>query len=275
MKLCVVTATTDYARAQSCIDSWGDVPLILVQNGPGGAYLNQPEREIQIISSPEYLGTVPAFNLGVQTALEAGYDLICCFHDDLAIHDPDWAHKVETHFVRHSSCGLAGFGGAIGLGDADIYQKPYAPQQLARVGFRSNMQDAELHGIRSRLPERVACLDGFSQIGRREFFAGDHLRGDFINPLTERLPRPWEVMVDLGIVHHFYDGVLGCLAKRYSWEVWYLPIACHHYGGRTAVGDRGYQSWASSQVTGGDHGFWESAHKIGYEEFRDQLPIRV
>jgi hypothetical protein len=272
MKLCVVTATTDYARAQACIDRWGEVPLILVQNGSGGAYLNQPERAMQILTSETYLGTVPAFNLGVQAALEAGYDLIACFHDDLALHDPDWVHKVETHFVRHPTCGLAGFGGAIGLGDQDLYQKPYEPTQLARVGFRSNLQDAELHGLRSRLPERVACLDGFSQIGHANFFQGWNR-----TKLAAAEPdaAPWQHLEDLGIVHHFYDGLLGCLAKRYEWEVWYLPIACHHYGGRTAVGDRGYQSWAQTQVSGGDHGFWESAHKLGYEAFRDVLPIRV
>jgi hypothetical protein len=276
MKLCVVTATTNYEQAQGCIDSWGDVPLVIVQNGRNTVTLNRPEREMQIISSVDYLGTVPAFNLGVQAALEEGYDLIACFHDDLELADPEWAHKVETHFTRHPSCGLAGFGGAIGLGDSNIYQIPYKPDQLARVGFRSNMRDAELHGIRSRLPERVACLDGFSQIGRREFFDGWQLVPDLVGyTVRHTRQQPWQHMVDLGVSHHFYDGMLGCYAKRYGWEVWYLPIACHHYGGRTAVGDRGYQSWAQQQVQGGDHGFWQRAHEIGYSEFRDVLPIRV
>jgi hypothetical protein len=277
VKLCVVTATTNLRRAQACVESWGDVPTIIVLNGVGERVGPLPAEPawFNLIETPHYLGTVPAFNLGVQDALKEGFEIIACFHDDLELQDPDWATKVETHFKRHPACGLAGFGGAIGLGDPQIYQTPYDPMQLARVGFRSNMPEAEIHGIRSLLPEQVACLDGFSQIGRAEFFKGDHLRGTFINPLTERKPPPWQALEDLGIIHHFYDGALGCLAARYGWETWYLPIKCVHYGGRTAVGDQGYQHWAANTIPGGDHGFWEQAHRHGYREFRDVLPLRV
>jgi len=38
--------------------------------------------------------------------------------------------------------------------------------QLARQDFRSNLREAELHGIRSLKAERVICHDGFSLIGR-------------------------------------------------------------------------------------------------------------
>jgi hypothetical protein len=262
MKLCVVTATTNKAQAQSCINSWGTVDSIVVTNGTA----DEP-----------YLGTVPAFNKGVREALAMDYDIIACFHDDLEILDPDWAKKVLTHFTRHPSCGLAGFGGAIGLGDSEIYQKPYDPMQLARVGFRSNMTNAEAHGLRSLLPERVAVLDGFSQIGRREFWIGLR-QGVAYEPRwypASTTPNLFKEMEALGVTHHFYDGMLGCYAKRLGWDAWYLPIACHHYGGRTAVGDRGYQQWASQQVEGGDHGFWTKAHEIGYWEFKDVLPIRL
>ena len=70
-------------------------------------------------------------------------------------------------------------------------------------------------------------------------------------------------------------AALGCLAARYGWETWYLPIACTHYGGRTAVGDPGYPAWAPPQVEGGDQGFWAHAHRTGYDAFRDVLPLRV
>jgi len=155
-----------------------------------------------------------------------------------------------------------------------LYVTPYDPMQLARVGFRSNLEDAEQHGLRSVLPERVACLDGFSQVGRREFWEGHCGSLERASRLDET-PRPWDYLVNLGMRHHFYDGALGCLAARYGWETWYLPLRGHHFGGRTAVGDEGYATWARQQTAEGDQDFWHEAHKIGYDAFRDVLPLRV
>ena len=290
--LIVVTATTDPWRAKSCIESWGDIPLMIVVNGRQWTPDHGVATELVAtwINSKQYFGTVPAFRLGMDAALERHPDatVFAALHDDLEIRDPDWATKVLTHFRRHPSCGLAGFGGAVGLGDADLYDKPYNPMSLARIGFRSNLVDAEVHGMRSLLAERVACLDGFSQIGRREFWAtvpcgqlapwnplyvdpisigiGPFSDGRHVPALTQ--------LEDLGLRHHIYDGALGCLAKRYGWETWYLPISAKHYGGQTAVGDPGYQAWAQTQIEGGDHGFWTSGHEIVFREFRDILPLR-
>ena len=122
--------------------------------------------------------------------------------------------------------------------------------------------------MRSLLVEQVACCDGFSLIGRREFFEGKTAAG------AETIP-PWTEMEHLGVVHHAYDGLLGCLAARAGWKTYYLPIRCKHLGGQTAVGDRGYQQWAQGQVAGGDAALWESAHRIWYEQCRDVLPLRV
>jgi len=197
-------------------------------------------------------------------------EIICALHDDLEIQQEGWVEEVERLFRRRLTCGLAGFGGAVGLGSDQIYQTPYDPMQLARIGFRSNLVDAEVHGLRSVLSERVACLDGFSQIGRREFFEGWTSTGG-----PQHHERPWEYLDGHGIVHHCYDSLLGCLAARLGWEAWYLPIRCRHYGGQTAVADAGYQSWAKQQIPEGDQGYWQQSHKRGYELFRDVLPIRV
>ncbi len=269
-RLVIVTATTDAIRAADCIASWqeqasGSIPIIIIHNGG---------------RQEKYLGTVPAFRIGVDEALAAtDAEVICCFHDDLRIDEKGWDEKVLRHFDRRRECGLAGFGGAIGLGATDIYARPYDPMQLARVGFRSNMQNAEVHGIRSLLTEQVACLDGFSQIGRRHFWQGHTLLKGFEQDglMGAAQPRPWTFLESLGVVHHFYDGMLGCLSKRYGWETWYLPIRCHHYGGRTAVGDAGYQAWVNEKTksTEGDHEVWKAAHATGYHEFRDVLPLRT
>ncbi len=264
MKLAVVTATTNEARSQACRNSWRaaalhkDLHIGTLVNGEGGAYL----------------GTVPAFRRAMGEALETDADLIACLHDDFQILESHWDVKVLKHFERHPNCGLAGFGGAIGLGDEQIYQKPYDPMQLARIGFRSNLIDAEKHGTRSLLPERVACLDGFSQIGTRQFWEGyrNQTRALVRYSLQDM---PWTVLEELGFVHHFYDGALGCIAKRHGWEVWYLPVRGQHFGGQTAVGDPGYGDWAKTQIKDGDQGFWQAAHRIGYDAFKDVLPIRL
>jgi hypothetical protein len=266
-RLGIVTATTNQARAHRCLDSWRDtasdlgIAIAIIPNGG-------------VHSGTEgYLGTVPAFRRGVDQLLHVAphLDVIACFHDDLEILEPDWDRRLLDFVDRTPGLGLCGFGGALALGDDDLYQKPYAPVQLARQHFRSNLVDAETHGIRSLLPERVACLDGFSQIGRRDFWEG---RPGPYSPTAGDRPRPWTDLEDLGVIHHFYDGMLGCLAARMGWETWYLPVRCRHYGGQTAVGDPGYQRWAEA-THGGDRAIWEAAHRIGYEAFRDVLPLRV
>jgi len=266
--IAIVTATTNLKRADPVLRTWSErasTPRLLLRVVANGGDSGAP-----------YLGTVPAFTRGVDSVLAAcpEVDIIACLHDDLEIREDDWDVMVERSFARHPDVGLVGFGGAVGLGHPQIYELPYDPMQLARIGFRSNLVHAEAHGIRSLTPEPVVCLDGFSQIGRREFWQGC-TRADAENGHHRIRVRPWQYLEDLGFVHHFYDSALGCIARRMGWDVHYLPVRCHHYGGQTAVGDQGYQRWAAEQTDGGDRGFWEQAHRIGYDEFRDVLPLRL
>jgi hypothetical protein len=287
--LAIVTATTNLERARHCIESWirlaqDPPPIFLILNG-----VPEPPPSVEItgaqvvwLARQEYLGSVKAFKMSVKAALVGAYPIIACFHDDFEILEPGWDAKVRMYFSRNTSMGLAGFGGAIGLGAEDMYRKPYDPMSLARIGFRSNLVDAEVHGVRSLLVEPVACLDGFSQIGRREFWQGlwsPTKRAVEARKQPPTLPSvaepPWEQLERLGIVHHLYDSLLGAIAARNGWETWYIPLRSQHHGGRTAVGDPGYQDWAKTQTPGGDHDFWSQAHAIGYEAFRDVLPLRV
>lgn len=287
-RLVIVTASTNLDRAKPCVESWGSTPVICVANGATVPQDGASPDDATLIISKEYLGTVAAFKVGVDFALaNTDADVVACLHDDLILYDPDWAEKVLRKFDQRPQIGLLGFGGAIGVGDAEIYQRPYQPVQLARIGFRSNLVDAEVHGIRSLLAERVACLDGFSQVGRRAFWEGHVASSNWTRDAAGQLthhkeprlaggePRPWDLLHTLGVVHHAYDGMLGCIAARYGWETWYLPIRAKHLGGCTAVGDPGYQGWAKQQTPHGDQGFWEAAHRIWYDNFKDQLPLRV
>lgn len=260
-RLVLVTATlgTDVSRA--CLDSWTDHAFYDLA------------RNLIIVTNT--MGVVPAFATGIELALRERpeAEVIACFHDDLLIEQDGWDLEVEYQFTRTPAMGLAGFGGGTGLGHADIYQKPYSPYDLAREGFVSNMRDAEAHGQRATRPTRVACLDGFSQIGRRSFWRGIH-RGSTDAKLVSG--NIMQEMADWGITHHAYDSALGAWAKRLDgWEVWMLPVACHHYGGRTAVGEPRYAEWAETIVPGGDRTFWEQAHREVYDRFRAELPIRV
>lgn len=264
LKLVVVVATADPARTAQWWQTWRpnsqtDWAAVVVWTGrtvQSDTELVRPLTRDRVIGMNEY-GVVPAYALGVAAARAMGADVVACFHDDLEICEPGWDSKVLELF-RFPNVLLAGFGGAKGLGADDIYKVPYAPMQLARQDFRSNMRDAEAHGKRVTTAHRVACLDGFSLIGRTEFMVDSFAR-----------------MRHLGIVHHFYDGLMGVYAAKAGGQTWLLPIACHHAGGQTAVGSQAYQGWAREKHPDGDAHFWNEAHRIGYEEGRGVLPLRV
>lgn len=322
MNLAIVTATVDRERARSCIDSWFETgsadlrALYLIDQDQASPYTHDgwatwPRHDDRkgrghtqlstYVTHGQILGVVPAFALGVARALEDGADVIACLHDDLEINENGWDQDVREAF-ENPRVGLVGFGGARGLGSDDIYRTPYNPMQLARQDFVSNMRHAEAHGRRGLVPERVACLDGFSQIGRREFWEGysyaraladfGGVDGSGTNPVYIKgnlSEQEWEQnlferMEALGMVHHAYDACLGAFAARLGWEVWMLPVACHHFGGRTAVADNRYTDWArerfavtdwKGQHVEGDAACWTEAHRITYDQFRDVLPIRV
>jgi len=286
VRLVIVTATVDPVRALPYLRSWGDVPMIVVVNGGEGALPHELQNATWI-SSPELLGVVPAFARGVQYALDnTDASVIAALHDDLEIEQHDWDVLVRSSFEHPANrqVGLVGFGGATGLGSSDIYQAPYNPMQLVRHDFVSNLRHAEVHGRRGGVAERMACLDGFSQIGRRAYWQGLQYAAQDRSLLAPNYSL-FTTMRDWGIVHHAYDAALGAFAKRLGWQVWYLPVACHHHGGLTAVADSRYLDWALANFTWrdwtdtkdvhGDAALWTKAHRIVYDRFRDVLPIRL
>lgn len=298
-RLTIVTATAGAEKAEACFQSWYlhagmDRAVVVVQQNVSVRDLVEPalrSNDIGVsLTTPDYLGPVPAFRLGVDLALQitAPDGIIACLHDDLLIEEQNWDAKVMAFFNLHPEVGLIGFGGGTGLGSDDIYKAPYNPHQLARQDFVSNMREAEAHGRRATLPVRVACLDGFSQIGRVAYLRGFNRSdyGEFLrshnDPLAEfRRSNIFGELCASGVIHHAYDAYLGAQAISRGWQVYMLPIACHHYGGQTAVGDAGYNEWAKQQemrldgTREGDAGFWKHSHHVVYGLLRGILPIRV
>lgn len=296
----IVTATAGAEKSHECFQSWHrlsglhgqDAGVVVAQKlRLETQRIGSPDDLIIIAEAPDYLGVVPAFKLGVDLALQitAPDGVIACLHDDLLIEEANWDAKVMAFFNAHPDCGLLGFGGGTGLGADDIYTTPYNPYQLARQDFVSNMRDADHHGRRVTKATRVACLDGFSQIGRVEYWQGckwlhHEPDGPFI---SGGYSWPLNTLVSHGVVHHAYDSYLGALANHRGWQVYMLPIACHHYGGQTAVGDAGYQLWADRHTVGtvmqdsreptvrGDQKFWIQAHEKVYDLLRGVLPLRI
>ena len=128
---------------------------------------------------------------------------------------------------------------------------------------------------RAKVPDVLAAVD----LGSNSFHMGvgrySHGQILIIDRLREMVRLAAGLDVHGRLDRVAMDAALACLAKRFGWEVWCLPVACHHHGGLTAVADARYHAWARQQRPHGDLTFWAEAHRIVYDEFRDVLPIRV
>lgn len=202
-------------------------------------------------------------NVGVTEALHRLYllasqagagprDVLLYLHDDVEIMEEWWDEKLALAFAMRPEMAIAGFGGARGLGDPDLYTKPYELVQLARRDFISNMKSAEQHGARVLRPQRVATLDLFSM----------GIRMDFLDKVGG-----WGWWPH---VHHGLDNAMCAQAHRHGKEVWMLPFACEHFGGRTST-TVDFQS-TFGKAEGDIHA---EGHVTLYEDFKDVLPIYI
>lgn len=190
-----------------------------------------------------------------QTILEASQaDWILYLHDDVTIHDPDWIDRF-TMLTYNPECVGIGFGGALGLGSADLYRKPYHISQLARRGYRSNQTDAEVHGEREEGDCRVAVLEQF----------GMALRADWL-----REHGGWPTG---RLTHHMIDGWIACEAARSGKELWMSGVSCTHHGGGSSTTE-GYKKakWLQGHSLESDH---QIPHRWIFDEYHDVLPLEV
>ncbi len=211
--------------------------------------------QVTIAGSETNLGVTPALHKLYEMALREGVsddDWILNIHDDTLIQDPGWDQKVMHWLSDYPKAALFGFGGARGLGDPELYQKPYELVQLARRDFISNMRNADLHGRRVTVPTRVATLDLFS-IGAKVGFLKQTSGWNF-----------WPH------VHHSMDNALCCEAAKLGGEVWMFPIECDHLGGQTST--KVDFTTTFGEAEGKIH---SDGHVTLYERYRNVLPLWV
>lgn len=215
-------------------------------------------------------------NLGVTGSLQWLYEhttapVIAFFHSDLEIFEPGWDTRVLREF-DDPAVGVVGFGGALQLGEDNLYKTPYRLTQLRRIDYRSNTRDAEAHGERFTGECDVATLDGFALVVRRELlykwtrpFPKDMFGYQLALP-----DRGWPVS---RYPFHNYDNALCIHAKRLGLRVRLVGVDCQHHGGATSTSPEGQQHWQSLGTT--DAEIHEQSHRHLYEDGRGILPWRV
>jgi cellulose synthase/poly-beta-1,6-N-acetylglucosamine synthase-like glycosyltransferase len=189
------------------------------------------------------------FGMDVLPALQDIYEhseepIISYVHDDVEIHEQDWDLRVLKEF-EDPAVGVVGFAGAPGFGHPRMYQVPYDLCQFGRIGFRSNMRNAEAHGSRMTDSQEVTILDGFAMFVRREVL--DRAGG-------------WPVGSAVG--YFCYDFWLCCEARHQGYKIRLVGVDCEHYGGRTA---------SFSRITEDAN----AAHKYIWDHYPDVLPAMV
>lgn len=209
-----------------------------------------------------YHYNTPEHNDGIVGSYNAMYldrsidaDILAYIHDDVYIREKGWDARILKEF-EDPQVGVVGFGGALWHGTPDLYKTPYKLHNLRRGDYRSNVDDAEVHGARFTGSCDVAVLDGFAIAVRRE--------------LLER-SGGWGFMVG-GCDFLCYDYAICALARRFGYRCRVVGVRSHHLGGRTST-TKEYQEWLSKQGMQMQDEY-EKAHRWFYEEFRDAMPWR-
>jgi len=155
-----------------------------------------------------------------------------------------------AEFIADPQVALVGFGGALWHGLPDLYKTPYQLQQLQRGDYRSNVDNAEVHGSRFTGSCNVAVLDGFALAVRRSFL--DRIGG-------------WKQWPEHSSFY-CYDYILCALARRYHQKVRLLGVRCHHRGGQSST--------KVNTIATSDESYQRS-HEWFYQSFRDVMPCSV
>jgi GT2 family glycosyltransferase len=181
-------------------------------------------------------------------------DIIIYFHDDVTVHDADWLERTLEPFEDPDVVAV-GYGGAVGLGNRDLYRKPYRIQNMARIGYQSNQTDWQTHGGHLIEPSYVAVLDAFCMAVRRDW-------------LVRRGCWPMK-----NLTHHCLDLWLACEAARDRKRIVAVPVSVTHHGGGSSIKPvYAEAAWLQGGTLASDH---QRPHDWLWNEYRDVLPLEV
>jgi len=224
LSLELISATLRWPGHEDCLKSW-NYQVTILDNAASGDSLME----------------------SYQKATEASRcDILAFVHDDLVCLDPLWYERVLQEF-SDPRVGLVGFAGALGQGSDDLYTAPYKLSNLGRIGFRSNLREAEKHGARFEGSCDVSVLDGLALFVRRDILIG---------------ARGWPLDTPIGYIG--YDYWLCCITRLFGYRIRLVGVAVDHLGGKST----------GLNPKLGDANF-EAAHRYIYENFRKVLPARV
>ena len=207
-----------------------------------------------------YWRNTPENNLGVTKAYQKLYeatnaDILLYLHQDVICREPEWDLRLMAEFIAAPEVAVCGLGGALWHGLPDLYKVPYRLEQLQRGDYRSNVDDAEVHGERFTGRCNVAVLDGFALAVRRSFL--DRIGGF--------------AKISEGCNFFNYDYALCALARRYKQKIRLIGVRCHHRGGATSV-QHGKEASVKQYI---NQEAYDKSHEWFYNNFRDVMPVSV
>lgn len=186
--------------------------------------------------------------------LDCTADVLIYIHDDVSLHDFDWAGRVMQEFTDPDVV-CVGLGGATRLGQPDLYKRQYRLEDMARGGYCSNQTDHNTHGQHLTGSMCVAVVDAFFMAIRTDF-----LRGIGGWPVTS-------------LSHHCQDLWLACEAVRAGKRTRAVGVSCTHHGGGSSTKPVYRDAkWLQGESLERDH---QAPHEWLYREYRDVLPIVV
>lgn len=230
-QLVVVAATMRWDGWERCIQTWRDQ---LLATGDDVDFLIVDNTEIRRSITESYSKSVYFLDKAPHP-----YSIIGFLHDDLEIHEQGWNARVLKAF-EDPKVGMVCFAGAPHHGADELYTSPYDLGRLIRIGFRSNMVNAEAHGARTTEEQDVTVCDGFAFFVRREIVEKWNWPGGYF----------------------MYTEWLCCQVRRLGFRIRLVPVLCNHIGGRTS-------SFAGVRDDGA------AAHREFWEGNRDVMPGRL
>jgi glycosyltransferase involved in cell wall biosynthesis len=175
-----------------------DIEYIVIDNGSSVPY--ELNSEYRIIRNEENIGGPNT----IKQALEyANGDIVVIMHNDVLIHEQGWDTKIKDAFERDSKLVIAGFFGAMGIGENG-----------GRIAPMSNMLGKEVGSNWSHHSNHVTdvaaatVLDGLCLIFRKEAWKN--------------------IKVPDMAIHHFYDKILPLCAIFSGYHCAVIGVAHDH-----------------------------------------------